>query len=202
MILRFIRFLDNKIMLLIVAFALMILGGILPFSQSIKLFLMLAGTALICLAWLRDSIIWACTISKMIIWLLIAPFLISLMLIAYISVFWNEISYDTPFSIVFIVIFAFVWTFAAYKFEKKKIKAAMSFVNALTSTVLALSFIFYFGFGNSLISLDQNTLNELSSIGLNPASLLEIITKTLTLPYLLGGIWGLATLEILEAKGC
>lgn len=201
MITWFIRFMnEKKFLYLLVSFVLMLSGAFLPFLPDIKLYLALAGITFLYLFWLRDSIIWACTISRMIIWLLIAPGIISLVIIGYISVFWNEVLYNMPFSIGFILFFIIVWTLAAYNFDKRKIRAAMTFINAVTLTTLGLTFIFYFNVGNSFIPMSQADLTELTAAGLSQASLLEILIKMITLPYFLAGIWGLAVLEIREAK--
>ncbi|MBP7331438.1 MAG: hypothetical protein KBA08_03900 [Firmicutes bacterium] len=121
------------------------------------------------------------------------------MLIAYVSIFWDAIILDVPFTICFLIIFVLVWTLAASKFEKKKIKAAMSVVNALTLTILALTFIAYFGI-STIVFVDTNTINEIKAEGYTIETMIEILIKAITLPYLLGGIWGLVALDIRDAK--
>ncbi len=75
----------------------------------------------------------------------------------------------------------------------------MSVVNALTLTILALTFIAYFGI-STIVFVDTNTINEIKAEGYTIETMIEILIKAITLPYLLGGIWGLVALDIRDAK--
>jgi hypothetical protein len=147
-------------------------------------------------SWVTSSIEWANTIFKMVIWLLFAPLTIPIFIILFVSLFWINIVSNLQFIISFLLLFIIIWTLAALKFEKKKIKVAISIVNALTLTVLAFSFFSYFGLGITFI-------RKLITIELNGCAIetiLEILVKIVTLPYLLGGIWGAVALEIRDYK--
>lgn len=189
---------QNKKLIYLLGF-IVIIFGLLPLPHIMKLSSFYLGIGLIYLVWLFDSIEWASTIPKMIIWLLVAPFLISLVIIAYVSLFWNDVVLNLPFALSFLLIFILVWLLAALRFDKKKIKVAMSFVNALTLTILALTFILYFGFDTASF-IDSSITKEAEANGYNIESIPEILIKIVTLPYLLGGLWGTVAYEIRDSR--
>ena len=86
--------------------------------------------------------------------------------------------------------------FAAYIFDLAKVKAAITILNAIILSVLAVTFITSFDMTYSMLVFDMDMIKEAQEAGVSSNGLLEYLIKLLILPYLLAGIWGAVIAEL------
>ena len=135
------------------------------------------------------------TVYKICIFLMITP-IISIIILALLSFVWKAVVMDTIFIISFSFIFIGTWIFAAVYFDKDKVKAAMTIINAFFASILVLTFLANFINYNSY-SYIITTANQ---TGISSATLIESLIKYLTFPYVLAGIWGAVIIELRHLK--
>ena len=74
------------------------------------------------------------------LWLILVPFIVAAILTSLILMLWKPASTGIPFGVVFISFFVLIWMFAAYIFDLAKVKAAITILNAIILSVLAVTF--------------------------------------------------------------
>ena len=130
------------------------------------------------------------------LWLILVPFIVAAILTSLILMLWKPASTGIPFGVVFISFFVLIWMFAAYIFDLAKVKAAITILNAIILSVLAVTFITSFDMTYSMLVFDMDMIKEAQEAGVSSNGLLEYLIKLLILPYLLAGIWGAVIAEL------
>lgn len=85
-----------------------------------------------------------------------------------------------------------------FLFELNKIKVAIQIVNAIFISVLSLTFIFYFTSDIFIKLISKEILLVMKNNSLGIETILDLVIKVITLPYILAGIWASVALAIRE----
>ncbi len=193
---KFLSFIDNSKHLYITIFIVVIVTNILPLPQQIIPTIYTFFFTLMYLNILRNSIMRSTTILRMIRWLLIAPILISIIVASYISMIWKPILEDMYFLPMLLLLFILSWLFAAYKFEYKKIKAAVTILNGLFMLIIALVFLTTLNADLSKMVFDKDTIQSAYNNGISANSIIEIVVKFITLPFVISALLAQVLLEL------
>ncbi|REK71976.1 hypothetical protein [Paenibacillus paeoniae] len=192
---RIIEILKNTRVIYLIVFLFIIIGVYLP-SPQIKFLLIGFAITLVYLNMFLNSITNANTIFRIIRWLLVAPFLIALVVASYISFFWSPVIEDRYF--IWFLLFTFVvsWLAASLFFELNKVKAAVMLINALFTTLLAVAFLTTLDSNFSSLVFDQSVIDTAIQEGLSENSLVEILVKIITFPFVISSIWAMLVIEL------
>ncbi|KUP03880.1 hypothetical protein Q73_16730, partial [Bacillus coahuilensis m2-6] len=91
--------------------------------------------------------------------------------------------------------FVTTWVLAVFIFDLEKVKVAVQGINAFFITILSLTFIFYYTSDEiiELLKLQGVTASDV-------ASEIDLFLKTITIPYILAGIWATVGIAIREYR--
>lgn len=184
-----------------IALIILVIFTFAPISNKLKFPLNAVAIALIYIVILINSVNEANSVLKIIWWLLFYPIVISVFVSIYVSIFWHPIiTQDKYFIPLFLVAFFCSWMFASYAFDYKKVKLAITILNAFFATIVTLAF---------LTTLDSNLITSFFSSetislalhsGLSINSLIEVVIKFITFPYVISVIWAQVILELRSSK--
>ncbi|SFC75793.1 hypothetical protein [Clostridium uliginosum] len=197
---KVISFINDSKKMYLLTFLIMILSIVIPIPNELRNPIYIIVTTIIYILWFRDSIKVANNVWKMIIWLLFAPFIISLVATAYISLVWIPIQQDKYFLFLFIVMVILLWMLAAYKFDLDKIKAAIFILNAIVTTIITIAFLTTLNTDLSKLVFSTDLIELATKDGFLANSLIELIIKMITLPYILSVIWAQVIIELRSLK--
>lgn len=192
---RIIEFLKNTKIIYLIFFLIFIIDICTPVS-SIRTFLMMIAITLIYLNMFIISITNANTILKIIRWLLIAPLIIGVVIAGYVSIWWTAALKDQYFVWFLLIVFVVSWVTAALFFELNKVEAAIKIINAIFATLLAFAFLTTLNSNFSTLIFDQSTINAAIHTGISKNSLVEIIVKLVTFPFIISSIWALLIIKL------
>lgn len=132
------------------------------------------------------------SIRRMIAWLLFMPLFIGLIVIAWLETSLQVLSNNFKMAVLFIGVATLVWGVAGYFFKKDPIKRAMSMLNAAIRYMVAFALVFNWYQYTAGTSISQIA----TGISMVPGSMLEMLVKIITLPYVLAGIAGPLAWEV------
>ena len=136
------------------------------------------------------------SIRRMMIWLLVMPFVFSLPLIAYLSSSLNDLANNFGIALIVVVVATVVWVGTALCFDEEKTKRAMSILNDIMRYALALSLV-----ANWYQYSESSMLMEVAKyFSMTPGAVIEASIKIITLPYVLAGIAGMLILNLRQWK--
>lgn len=178
----------------------MVISAIIPFPNSIKFTFSSISVSIVYLHLLRTWFVSSNSIWMIIIWLLFSPFVISILLIAYISLVWEDIQKDQFFITSFFIIFILTWAISSLLFNLERIKAAVTILNAIFTSALTIVFLTSLNADLTKLFFSKDILIEANKEGFSSNYLIELFTKLLTLPYVLSAIWALVIIELRSLK--
>lgn len=129
-------------------------------------------------------------------WLFVSPIFIALILSVTVASYLTKINQDNLFIIIVCTLIILLWCISALILDKDKVKASLLINNAILTTILAISFLSTIDDSFSKIIYDKSYIDEAISIGISPNSIIELLIKLLTLPYVLGAIWSSVLIEL------
>jgi hypothetical protein len=194
---KFLKLIENDTKFNIIWFSTLILAVILfNFSSLLGLIFTYLFGILFYTKKIQSSINSSNTIFKQIIWLLISPLLIVLLPMAILEIFIHGLIYKKYlFNTLYILFFIATWVLAVFIFELEKIKVAVQGTNAFFITILSLTFIFNYT-SNEIIEVLK--LQGLTASDI--ATQIDLFLKTITIPYILAGIWATVAIAIREYR--
>jgi hypothetical protein len=185
----FISFIDNERKVYTTVFLLLVIAVFIPFPTLIKLAIFLLAMTMVYLNIFRSSILASITIFRIICWLLCAPFLISIVVIGYISFIWSDILQDKYFIYAFLFLFVFSWMLAGYIFDLNKVKAAILILNTIFTSIVTIAFLTTLDANLSKLVFDESMISAALKEGFSANTLIELLVKVLTFPYIISAIW-------------
>lgn len=134
------------------------------------------------------------SVKKTMIWLLVTPFVFSLLLVAFLANSLNDLSANFNIALVVIATATVIWAGTACFFDADKTKMAMSILNDIFRYILALSLVAnWYQYPGVLIAFTK-------PLGMAPGTVIEASIKIITLPYVLAGIAGVFVLNLKQWK--
>lgn len=189
-------FFSNTRKVFITAIILIFIASIIPFPNVIKFIFTFSAIILVYLHMFRASVVSSNSVISIILWLLIAPFFISIFVVAIVGMFWKPIEQDNYFTISFFILFIGSWIFASIIFELTKVKAAVTILNAIITTILAIVFLTSLDSDYSQVMFSEELIKEADKEGFSANSLIELSVKLITLPFVISAIWSLVVIEL------
>lgn len=197
---KIIDFIKNLKNIYFIAFVLMFSAILMPMPEFLQYIISIISIALFYIVLFLNSIKSANNVFKMICWLLVAPFLITIFVSAYISLLWEPIQQNRYFIMLLFVVFIFSWLFASYRFDLDKIKAAVMILNAIFTTILTIAFLTTLDAEFSKLLFSTDIIKAAVDEGFSESNLIELIIKMITLPYILSAIWAQIIIELRYLK--
>lgn len=192
----FINFIDNERRVYGIAFLLMLVAVFIPLPTVIRLVIFFVIMTLVYTNIFRSSILASTTIIRIICWLICAPFLISIVVVSYISFVWSDIQQDKYFLYIFLFLFVLSWMLAGYIFELNRVKAAILILNTIFTSFVTIAFLTTLDANLSKLVFDDNMINAAANEGFSTNTLIELLVKILTFPYIISAIWAQLIVEL------
>jgi hypothetical protein len=171
-------------------FSFVVSAFVYHYAPTISFIFMCLGLLFLYEEWIKNSIQRVNTIARQVLWLMLYPiFFVGVAIIIMGVMFAEVLANKMILSLFSVFFFVLSWGLATYQFELRKLKVTIQIINATFISGLSLSFLSYYKLDVMKEVLTPEIIAELIPYNVGLGAFIDVMIKTITLPFVLAGIW-------------
>ncbi|GGE68555.1 hypothetical protein [Priestia taiwanensis] len=172
------------------------------YTPTISFAFMCIGILLLYVKRMKDSILRTNTIFGQVVWLIVFPIFFAGLTLGIVEFMFVEmLGSDTTLNLFMIFFFVSSWGMAMYCFELRKLKVTVQIINTIFISGLSLTFLSYYKLDVLKEVLTPDIIAEFISYNVEVDAFIDIMIKTITLPFVLAGMWSNVVVAYREYRG-